>query len=654
MSIHSDLAVSYSGDGRHWTTSDNDTLVFGADCGDTDGNGLVIPCDASDEAGRSAIVQLNEWRARDNSEPLVLRYPAKFMDGQTRWIEDRRIRRNADGLLSESGFLLPLCGLQQQSSAEVESNRLNSVLHSLPDLVFLQTLDGVYVDSTAAEGRRTVLPPEVFLGKRMQDILPKHMAESLNSAFENVVETRQPAVAEYCHLRDTGPEYFESRMMRCEPDLVLTVVRNITAAKRTSLVLALQNAILKKIAQRCHIEEILSTLILGIEKLCPTTQGSIVLLNTERTHVEEALAPSMSTEYTKMVIGLPIGPNMGSCGTACHRRELVIVEDMERDPLWSGHFENVRRFGLRACWSQPILDSDGVPLGSFAMYYPVCKGPQDWEIDLLREASSLGAVAITRDRADSELSALNAELEFRVRERTAELKLANDELESFSYSVAHDLRAPLRSIAGFSQILMDEYGGKFDPEVLEHLQRCGDSAKQMAVLVDALLELSRINRGTFQRVPVFIDEIAHRVITELRHQRIPASVVFQVQPDMSTEGDPSLLTIALDNLIGNAVKFTSQAAEPLVEIGSIAGKNEKVFFVKDNGIGFEQSYADNLFRPFETLHPNVSQKGDGIGLATVQRIVHRHGGRIWAESSAGEGATFYFTLKPALDSISVQ
>jgi PAS domain S-box-containing protein len=226
---------------------------------------------------------------------------------------------------------------------------------------------------------------------------------------------------------------------------------------------------------------------------------------------------------------------------------------------------------------------------------------------------------------------------------------ASRELEAFSYSVAHDLRAPLRGMNGFAQVLLDEYKQKFDAEGQDWLNEILLNANRMARLIDALLSLSRVTRSELRRELVDVSTLARTILAELATQDTQRSVRVSVADALSAEADPPLARALLENLLGNAWKFTSKAASPQIAVGMREINGERIFYVKDNGAGFEMAYAQKLFAPFQRLHSNHEFAGTGIGLATVKRIVQRHGGRIWGEGAADAGATFYFTLPPESD-----
>ena len=235
--------------------------------------------------------------------------------------------------------------------------------------------------------------------------------------------------------------------------------------------------------------------------------------------------------------------------------------------------------------------------------------------------------------------------EQRVIERTAELEAVNRELEAFSYAASHDLQAPLRGIDGFSQALLEDAAACLDEQSKDYLLRIRGATQRMAKLIDALLGLSRVTRAELQRQPINLSAIAEAVVAELRRQDPARTVDVVIAPALRASGDARLMQVVLNNVLGNAWKFSAEQPQARIEFGAQTGPDGiPVFFVRDNGVGFDMAYADKLFGAFQRLHREADFPGTGIGLATVQRIVHRHGGRIWAKSALDQGATFYFTL----------
>ena len=249
-----------------------------------------------------------------------------------------------------------------------------------------------------------------------------------------------------------------------------------------------------------------------------------------------------------------------------------------------------------------------------------------------------------RKRAEQEIRKLNEELEQRVRERTAQLEAAVRELEAFSYSVSHDLRAPLRAIDGFSHFLLEDYKDRLDDNAKSHLGRIRSATQRMGVIIDDLLRLSRVTRADLKPSRLSLSHMAEEIVRELGGEHAARAVRFSVSPGLEAIADPNLMRIVLENLLRNAWKFTSKHPNAHIEFAGEVGEEEKIFYVRDDGAGFDMKFAGKLFRPFERLHGVKEFEGTGIGLAIVQRIIQRHGGRMWAEGAIEKGATFFFTL----------
>jgi PAS domain S-box-containing protein len=339
----------------------------------------------------------------------------------------------------------------------------------------------------------------------------------------------------------------------------------------------------------------------------------------------------------------------GPIGSVIRSGVSFICNDIENNPRMAPWRDAALSQGFRSVTSLPIRLREKI-LGTLTIYSGESFFFDADEITLLEEVADDISFALhtmeeeqQRRKAEDELQHLNEELEERVRQRTADLELANSELESFNYSISHDLRSPLTVINGFSQTLTEECPLP-DEKCHFYVERIKAATNRMAKLIDDLLNLTRVNRKVIQLTPIDLSSMAVSVAQELRMRSPGHNVDFSVTGELQVDADPSLMRLALLNLLGNAWKYSSHQENPRVELGATVHDGRSCFYVRDNGVGFNMKYSDKLFKPFERLHSLEDFEGSGIGLATVKRILNRHGGTAWAEAAPGEGATFYFTL----------
>jgi len=330
----------------------------------------------------------------------------------------------------------------------------------------------------------------------------------------------------------------------------------------------------------------------------------------------------------------------GITGWVAGSGEPLLVPDVSLEPRYRAMLE---RPEVKSELAVPIKLKD-IVVGVLDVQSAEKAAFSEEDIVVLQTLADQLSIAIENARLYERLRDHAAELEQRVAERTVELAAVNKELEAFAYSVSHDLRAPLRSIDGFSRALLEDYEDRLDAEGQDYLHRVRASCQRMGQLIDDLLRLSRVTRGEMRREPVDLSALAQEIAVELQETQPERRVEFIIQPGLAADGDARLLRVVLENLLGNAWKFTGKRRQARIEFGLTEAEGRSVYFVSDNGAGFDMAYADRLFGAFQRLHSLAEFRGTGIGLATVQRVIHRHGGHVWAEGAVGQGATFYFTL----------
>ena len=345
----------------------------------------------------------------------------------------------------------------------------------------------------------------------------------------------------------------------------------------------------------------------------------------------------------------------GPTGLAICEGRHFVCDDIATDPRMEPWRKLALARGYRASAAFPIRQ-DGVVVGSINLYAPRAGFFSAAVVGLLDDltedidfALDAHAESQRRQQAEEDLRYLNEQLESRVAARTRQLEFANKELEAFSYSVSHDLRAPLRAVDGFSQVLLKRYADKLDDSGRDYLGRVRRASQRMGELIDDLLQLSRMTRSTLRHQEVDLSAVAQGLVEELRRAAPEREVAVRIQDGMQAYGDLGLLRVVLDNLLGNAWKFTRHTAAAQIEFDCRQIDDELVYCVRDNGAGFDNAYGKKLFQVFQRLHSEAEFEGTGIGLATVQRVVARHGGRVWAEGAVNAGAAFYFTLAPRID-----
>ena len=402
----------------------------------------------------------------------------------------------------------------------------------------------------------------------------------------------------------------------------------------------LQNQILSLALENLELHEMLDRFLLylvnaawlGVEK-----SGAVFLSDENARSMRLVAHRNLSKEIQKSCSVVPMGVCL--CGKAAKNGRVVFAESVDER-----HEITHPGMHLHGHFCVPIHTVAGEVMGVVTLYLPDgTLRDSHVENTLVNAATIIGAI-ISRRLAEERSKLLLEDLEARVESRTAQLTAANKELDSFAYTVSHDLRAPLRAIDGFSQALHEDYGQNLDAQGLDFLERVRCGCVRMSNLIDELLNLSRLTRSDVIITPINLSEMAAEVIEEIRAGEPERQADVIIAEGLTLHGDEVMIRAVMSNLLGNAWKYTSGNEQSCIEFGCTDDPFESVFFVRDDGAGFDMKYYDKLFAAFQRLHSSSDYPGSGIGLSTVQRIIHRHQGRIWAEGKIGEGAVFYFTV----------
>jgi PAS domain S-box-containing protein len=352
------------------------------------------------------------------------------------------------------------------------------------------------------------------------------------------------------------------------------------------------------------------------------------------------------------IIASDVPEGKGPTGRAVVEQKYFICSDIENDPVMLPWRDRALNHGIRSSSSFPIIHSGSEVIGAFTIYSDKPSYFTEEEINLLlslTENISFAIESIENEKKRHEikeaLRILNEGLEKKVAERTADLEAVNKELEAYSYTVSHDLRAPLRSIEGFSRAIMEDYADKLDATGRDYFLRVTSASRRMMQLIDALLTMSRLTQNEIKEKVVNLSDAVRVIAHELKQSQPERAVEFVIAERVSANGDPDMLRIVLENLLDNAWKFTSKHPAANIEFGVTRIDDRDIYFVRDDGAGFNMEFAGKLFNPFRRFHNESEFPGIGIGLATVHKIIIRHGGKIWAESAPEKGVSFYFTLE---------
>lgn len=449
--------------------------------------------------------------------------------------------------------------------------------------------------------------PFIFVSGHLAEQGSGALADKVDWVSKTELERLAPAIERALRIPD--PESGQGQPARYSHlcNRLIAVVQQLSLAKDLQTVMAIVRSAARELTGADG-----ATFILREGALCYYAD-------------EDAISPLWKGQRFPM--------NVCISGWVMLNRQPAVIEDIYTDPRVP--IDAYRPTFVKSLTGVPIRAA--APVGAICIYWARQYRASSQEVKLLQALADSTSIAIENVQ-------LYSELEQRVRERTAQLEAANRELEAFSYSVSHDLRAPLRVIDGFSQLLLEHSVAGLDDESREYLQTIHRATLRMSQLIEDLLNLSRVARTEMNRETVDLTRIATEIAAELQAAAPARQVELDIAEGVSANGDPRLLRVVLENLLSNAWKYTSRQPQACITFGCVR-EHQSIYYVRDNGVGFDVAYADRLFGAFQRLHSDAEFSGTGVGLATVQRIIHKHGGRIWAEAAVGEGATFYFTLE---------
>ena len=545
---------------------------------------------------------LGEVPALFRQDRLTTEYRFRHADGTYRWVRDEsRLVRDARGApLEVFGAWVDITERRRAEEALRESEERYRLLfdrNPLPGWVFdLETLRFLAVNDAAVESYG--YSREAFLAMTVADIRPPEDVAALQDAVRRAVR-EHPSGGTWRHRKKDGTII----------EVEITPHKLTYAGRPAELVLA------RDITERKRAEEALRTSEERFRILAATANDAIVSAD-GRGHI------TYFNPGAERMFGYAAGEIAG--------RELTVLMP---ERFYDGHRAGLARY---------LATGEARVVGKTVELVGRRRAGTEFPIELSlaswRREHEVAFTAIIRDVTERR----HAEAE--LRRYATQLEAANAELDAFAYSVSHDLRAPLRSIDGFSLALLEDSGERLDQGGRDHLKRVRAATQRMGVLIDDLLRLARVSRTELQRAPVDVSALARSVVAELARGAPERQVEVAIADGLVADADPRLLRVVFENLLGNAWKYTGKQPGGRIEVGTGQRDGERAFHVRDDGVGFDMAYAGKLFGAFQRLHSGAEFEGTGVGLATVQRIVHRHGGRVWAESAVGQGATFYFTL----------
>jgi len=612
-------------------------------------------------------------KAMEAHQPFAVEYRLRRHDGQFRWILDQgRPQFDADGTFAGYvGSCVDLTDLKQaRAAAEEQRSLLNRVFDVLPDLFFLVAPDGTILDHKSRAGDQWFVPPKQFLGKRLHAVLPPHIGQAFDAELSRL-QTDQLGRFEYVLPEIDGPtRYFEARLARLPAaDQVIAVIRDITEAKQAEaererlnrfvvLLFGLASRFINLQPPQLNAE--INKALGEMGEFVNADRAYLFALDFQAqtgSNTHEWCAPGIEPQIDQLQ-ALPIS-RIPEWVEAHLRGDIVHIADVALLPQGSLR-ATLEPQGIRSLLTLPLTGSDGTCLGFVGFDSVKAQHVYDTEeLGLLRLFAQMMVNVHERQATEAEVRRLQDELEQRVLERTQQLDASvrqlqqvNRELEAFTYSVSHDLKAPLRGIDGYCLLLREDHADALNPEAMAFLQKIHKATQHMAALINDLLAYSRLERQAQHVADLDLGHLVQEVVEGLGNEIQLSGLQLDVElPEACrVHADRLGLGMVLRNLLDNAIKFSRHSPSPHIRIEAQCDAGETILSVQDNGLGFDMKYHDRIFTLFQRLQTNDLYPGTGIGLAMVHKAIDRMGGRIWAHSTPGEGATFYIALPEAQQS----
>jgi signal transduction histidine kinase len=537
---------------------------------------------------------------------------------------------------------------QTEDALRVSENLLRKIAENFPNSYLSIIEKDLTIGFTSGqEFQKRKLDPDQFVGMTIEQVFGDNadvVKEKYLKTFEGKEQTFELVIDEQNQLYKTVPLYGpDGSILR-----ILSVVENITERKRAEEALKIRSRQQMAVAKlglnalACDSLQALMDEAVGVVAQTLDMEFCKVL---ELLPGQEDLMLRAGVGWKKGLIGrATVGTGLDSqAGYTLKSQIPVVVEDLQSEVRFSGPPLLIDH-GIVAGMSV-IIGEWKNPFGVLGVHTRQRRSFNRDDINFLQAVANMLAEAITRKQVEEEIRKLNEELEQRVAERTVELEATNKELEAFAYSISHDLRAPLRAINSFSSVLKEKYSHLLGREGGDYLDKVMVSTLKMDQLINDLLALSRLGRQEFKRTTTNLTHIANRVFKEMVSKEPDRDIRLEISDLPLVKVDAKLTEVMLNNLFSNAIKFTRGRTPAVIEFGCISEDETPTFYLRDNGVGFNMKYAGKLFSPFQRLHTEREFEGTGIGLAIVQRIVNRHGGKVWVEAKPDKGATFYFKLE---------